>query len=111
MRHPLRLAVALVAAGTLAAGCGGNKSATVNTVNNSASMNGTGAMMPGNDASAMETMTPAPTTPSTTPPPATVTTNSAGTGEIGATPPITDTKSPPGGDTGGNSADKEVPGM
>jgi ABC-type Fe3+-hydroxamate transport system substrate-binding protein len=110
MRHPVRLATVLIAAAALTAGCGGNKAA--NNAANSATTNTAGGLTTGNDASAMETMTPAPTT---TPAPATPTTTTGNStapsgNAIGAPPPVVDTDTAPGGDRGGNSQ-KQTPGI
>lgn len=108
MRHTVRLALVLTAAASLAA-CGGNKAA--NTSANTSTTNSAGTMAPGNDASAMETMAPA---PATNAPAATVTTTTTTTSNSSSTttpPPAVDTKTAPGGDMGGNSSDKNIPGM
>jgi hypothetical protein len=100
----------VIGAALLVAGCGGGNKST-NTTNSTATMNSSAGsgLTTGNDASAMETVANAPA-PVVTPGPS-VTTNSAGrsTNQTGDTPPANPGGS--GGDTGGNSAEKEIPGM
>lgn len=108
MRHPIMLAGTLLGTALLIAGCGGNKAA--NDSANTATVNAAEALTPGNDASAMETVGNAPAPATTLPPLSTANSSGTSDGDVPAQP-ADGGDTPPGGDTGGNSSEKEIPGM
>lgn len=100
-------ALALWAA-LLLAGCGDREEAEANTaVDLNASE---AAIVPGNDPSAMETVANAPAAVDPVIVRDDANRNSAGEVETDAAT-LEDADTPPGGDLGGNSSDRDIPGM